>query len=538
MTSSATNSGWFVTPPFSVISPHTPSIAAGDGPGPRRALVLAGGGMRVAYQAGVIRALADAGLTFALGDGTSGGTINLAMLLSGVPPAEMCDRWKTLDVKAFASPMPIEEYLRGPDAMAMGDADGILKTVFPHLGIDVARVRSAQGIAGTFNVCNFTRKTAEAIPHTDIDLDLLVAGISLPIFMPPVQARGSTWTDAVWIKDANLLDAVRRGADEIWLVWCIGNTPTYYRGAFHQYVHMIEMSACGVLNEEIRRIAEINQDIAFGERPYGRTKPVVLHVIKPRTALPLDPDFYLGRIDARTLVDLGYLDAVRYLDAMRPTGVPLTPEATQMQDEPLGITFREKMAGPFALGADDPKAGADAGRQAGTTLTLHGTITVHDVHRFVADPQHAGELVAEIDFAPLGTGLPARGGVFKLFSPGDAPGMKYMVYEAAFDAGGERYYLAGKKQVRNDPGFDLLSDTTTLYTVLHKGADATGPVVGAGVLSLDMGDFAKLMSTIRPVGATSLGEGADAVLTFSRFFAGQLLDSYGGAVGRALGGHA
>ena len=37
--------------------------------GPKRSLILAGGGMRVAYQAGVIRALLEAGLTFAHADG-------------------------------------------------------------------------------------------------------------------------------------------------------------------------------------------------------------------------------------------------------------------------------------------------------------------------------------------------------------------------------------------------------------------------------------------------------------------------------------
>jgi hypothetical protein len=113
-----------------------------------------------------------------------------------------------------------------------------------------------------------------------------------------------------------------------------------------------------------------------------------------------------------------------------------------------------------------------------------------------------------------------------------------MVYELGFQHDGKRYYLAGRKEVRDDAGVDLLSDTTTLFTRLHEGDDATGPVVGAGVLHLDMGDFARLMSTIRPVGARSAGEGAGAVLTFSRFFAGQLMDTYGGAVGRVLGGTA
>jgi predicted acylesterase/phospholipase RssA len=37
---------------------------APDDKGPRRSLVLSGGGMRVSYQAGVIKALMEAGLRF------------------------------------------------------------------------------------------------------------------------------------------------------------------------------------------------------------------------------------------------------------------------------------------------------------------------------------------------------------------------------------------------------------------------------------------------------------------------------------------
>ncbi len=50
--------------------------------------------------------------------------------------------------------------------------------------------------------------------------------MSLPLFMPPLRRGDRIWTDAVWIKDANVAEALRRGADEVWLVWCIGNTPT------------------------------------------------------------------------------------------------------------------------------------------------------------------------------------------------------------------------------------------------------------------------------------------------------------------------
>src|SRR5262245_27720883 len=98
----------------------------------------------------------------------------------------MCDRWRTLRVKDFVSFISPEKYLHALNLRAMGNADGITRRVFPHLGIDVDAIHAHQGMEGTFNVCNFNRKTNEVFDHTRVDLDLLVAGISLPIFMPPV----------------------------------------------------------------------------------------------------------------------------------------------------------------------------------------------------------------------------------------------------------------------------------------------------------------------------------------------------------------
>jgi len=107
----------------------------------QRSLILAGGGMRVAYQAGVIKALAEAGIAFDHVDGASGGTINLAMLLSGLTPDEMIARWESLDVHRFVSLMPFAKSASMQGLEAMGDARGLLEYVFPHLGIDIARIR-------------------------------------------------------------------------------------------------------------------------------------------------------------------------------------------------------------------------------------------------------------------------------------------------------------------------------------------------------------------------------------------------------------
>jgi predicted acylesterase/phospholipase RssA len=502
---------------------HQPPIAAGE-PGNTRALVLAGGGMRVAYQAGAIKALFDEGLRFSHADGASGGTINLAALMSGISPDDLCDRWRALPVTRFAATRPAAEYLHLTHMSALGSADGLTKHVYPALGVDIERIRAATGIQASFNVCRFDDKTVVPLPHAEIDEARLVAGASLPIFMPAVQAAGSMWTDAVWIKDANLLACVERGARELWLVWCIGNTPVYRGGAFNQYVHMIEMSAIGALNSELATIADINARIARGETVLGHDEPIVVHVIKPEVPLPLDPDFFFGRIDAATLIDMGYRDARRALQS--GTSAPLNPSASAMREPGIGVSFRETMAGAFALDTTDPDAGAAAGTVAGTALAMHATIHIEDIAAFVADPAHGAGLTGHIDFAPFGRAIPAESGKFGLFTPTDDPNLKYMVYELGFRHQGKSYYLAGRKHVRIGAPWKLWGETTTLYTTLHAGTDTSGPVVGAGLLRLGMAELLKLLTTVSASNAPTAGQSAGAVWQFFRFFTVGLVRTY------------
>jgi predicted acylesterase/phospholipase RssA len=362
-----------------------PALAAGDVPdGPRRSLLLAGGGMRVAYQAGVLVALERAGLTFAHGDGASGGTINLAMLLSGLTPAQMCERWRALDVHGFVSLLPLRRLLRAPPYPALGSSEGIRDRVLPHLGVDPSRIRAAQGMVGTFNVCDYGRKLCIAVPNDEVDLDLLVAGVSLPVLSPAVRRDGRVLVDAVWIKDANVEEAVRRGADELWLVWAIGNHGVYRNGAFQQYVHMIEMSANGSLFGELRDVALLNT---------ARQQPIRLHVIRPHVPLPLDPDFFLGRVDAATLIAMGHRDACEYLATSSPEGVALGPEATRMQDPRPGVGFRETLEGEI-----------------GGPACVRLGWEIDDLDAFARDG--AGTLVGDFTHPALGERVLASGGEF------------------------------------------------------------------------------------------------------------------------------
>jgi predicted patatin/cPLA2 family phospholipase len=299
----------------------------------KRSLILAGGGMRVAYQAGVLRALEEAQLAFSHVDGTSGGTMNTAMLFSGLNASQMCAHWSALPIGDFVSFLPLTDYVNPLKLKAMGDADGIVNKVFPKLGIDVAKInRSQPACQATFNVCNHSTKQNLSITNEEVRLDHLVAGISLPIFMPAVKIDGDFYTDSVWIKDANLMAAVKRGAEELWLVWCIGNSHDYKNNSFLQYVHMIELSANGALLEEYDRICELNERIARGDSPYGQTRPIKLHVIKPPYPIPLDPDLYFGRISCQELINMGYQHAHQYLHTQQAQSLPFDWRATHMQE--------------------------------------------------------------------------------------------------------------------------------------------------------------------------------------------------------------
>jgi hypothetical protein len=93
--------------------------------------------------------------------------------------------------------------------------------------------------------------------------------------------------------------------------------------------------------------------------------------------------------------------------------------------------------------------------------------------------------------------------------------------------GGESYYFAGKKRVHDDRGFDMWADITTLFSQLHKGTDASGPVVGAGVIYIKREQLMGLIPTFRATNTSGPVESAKVLADFGRFNPGEIWDSYG-----------
>ncbi len=438
-----------------------------------RSLVLAGGGMRVAWQAGVMRALDEAGLTFDHVDGTSGGILTAAMILSDVDGVEMCRRWRGLQASAFGSALPFRDYLTGPWSLpALGDADGIIDTVFPTLGIDAEAIRTSgrRGRpAGTFTVVEFTSKECLSLTEEQVDAELLAAGMSLPGWVTPLERGGKIYTDAVWVRDAGVAEAVRRGADEIWLVWCIGNTPYWGDGPLEQYVHMIEMSAAGALAADFALAAALGHDFT-------------LHVIAPATPLPLDPEFYLGRISSDALVARGYADARAYLarrDARAGEGVPHDLACTAMRVPPVSVRITDRLVAEGADGADD--------------AVCEFTVQVP-----VEGPLDDAVLVGSIQLGGWPEPAYLAGGAVSL-------DRGTLTYTGTVRVDGADVPVECTRDLVDDPGWDAWDDLT------RARVRVGGEVFEA---SLGIGGAARLVASAEPVGAHGVIERARAVRLF------------------------
>ena len=448
----------------------------------KRSLVLAGGGMRVAWQAGVVRALAEEGLHFDHVDGTSGGILTAGMLLSGVPAEEMCRNWSGVNVKDFGSALPLGDYAKGPWSLpAIGDADGLLGKVFPALGIDDGEIRRRAArpgaVEGTFNVVEFTGKICHAIDARDVDAGLMAAGMSLPIFLTPLRRDGKIWTDAVWVRDANVAEALRRGADEVWLVWCIGNTGYWGDGPLEQYVHMIEMSAMGALLADFEAAKAAGRDF-------------ILHVVRPENPLPLDPEFYLNRIDADTLIGMGYRDARSYLKDMTAEGLPKDASCTAMVEPQAGIRFTERFGGRTAGdgGGEGDGGGVGASRGGGEEVRLTVTVALP-----LDGSGEAARLTGFLDYAPFGPRVFLAGG--RVDVRGES-----VTYRASVRAGGAWHRLSLARVFHDDPGLDAWDDTRQARLTVGSLLDV--PV------TMGLADAAALIASVEPAGVHGPGDKA------------------------------
>jgi hypothetical protein len=194
------------------------------------------------------------------------------------------------------------------------------------------------------------------------------------------------------------------------------------------------------------------------------------------------------------------------------------------------VRFTEEMLGHVTFGEGDYARGAEPDRDGAGALMFHLTIEVDDIERFGSDPLRRAGAVGYLHCDALGGRLPVERGIFNLFVETE-PGVKRMLYRLWFrDGVGHPLTLSGFKLVRDDAGFDVWKDTTTLFTQVlrghvEEGGDADAELVASGVLRIRIRDFARQLTTFR-AGGPSLGAQLGALVKFGLIFVGQLAQAY------------
>ncbi len=186
-----------------------------------KALVLAGGGSRGAYQIGVWRALDELGWKADIVTGTSVGCLNAALYaLQMFPEAE--DMWLHLenkDVVSVPNGHKLETLMDLARAIATtGGLDVTPLEEIVHAMLDEKKLRQSPIKYGLVTVDIATRKpqelTIDEIPEGEADEYMLASAACFPAFKPR-SINGHTFIDGGYFDNIPINLATRMGATEV-----------------------------------------------------------------------------------------------------------------------------------------------------------------------------------------------------------------------------------------------------------------------------------------------------------------------------------
>lgn len=201
-----------------------------------------------------------------------------------------------------------------------------------------------------------------------------------------------------------------------------------------------------------------------------------------------------------------------------------------LKEHEAGVSFTETMRGFISLSEKtDYKKGYEEGQKNNSPFEFTLTIQSQDVEAFDADSNHKAEMIGSVNCPALSAyPISVFDGVFNLFVNTDQTGkvklMKYRMKLSTYE--GESFFFYGFKEIKDDKGFDMWSDTTTLFITVYEGTDDTGSVKGKGILKIAIGDFIKQLQTMKSIHADDNKESISAVTKFGKLFAGEVWEAY------------
>ena len=267
---------------------------------------MAGGGLKVAYQAGVLEVwLDELGLEFDHADGVSAGVFNLAMWCQYDTGRRIADNWRGFRPLRAIGVQPRAALPGAPSVLTYGR---FRRNILPRWDLDWDRIRATSRSA-TFNLFDVREQRLRTVPARDMDEDRLMAAVSLPVWFPPVDVEGRPHVDAVHATGANLDHALDLGVDELWIVWTVSTAGTSPGGYVNRYFQIFEECTNSRLRATLDAVEQSNRDHAAG-RPSRYGREVTVHLLQAEVPLHYLLNFRRARFPAA--VDLGVRDARRW----------------------------------------------------------------------------------------------------------------------------------------------------------------------------------------------------------------------------------
>lgn len=277
-----------------------------------RALVLSGGGVKGAYQVGVLKYLmVDQGLQYDAFCGVSVGGLNAAVLAqysNGSDAMAALEKlWLNVRDKDVKRKWRFFGYVASLWKQSVFNSKPLAHLV--KTSVDPKLIASSGKKLRTGTV-SWSDGTMKVTGENDPDLlDWIVASAAFPVMFSPVEVEGKLWADGGLRNMTPLGDAIRLGATEIDVVLC--SNPSYLdpfnarkKKALGLAGRAIEIMADQIMLADLQ-ICGLKNDVS---ELNGKYRSVKLRVFQPKTdltdnALEFDPSLI------RRLIQLGYEDA-------------------------------------------------------------------------------------------------------------------------------------------------------------------------------------------------------------------------------------
>ncbi len=281
-------------------------------------LVLAGGSVKGAFQAGVIKALFEKGYQPDAIYGVSAGSLNAAYLVNqfghqvheGIPISypqaaqDLWDFWETRITHPESLSKPFNIFELGWTALTKKFKGLVDTTPLRNLLSDVLSIRNLQlspvGLkVGAVNVIEGTMHYVD--PSFDNFLDYLMASSAVPILMPVVKIAGEkrkSYLDGGLRDVAPLHKAILDGATEVVVIAC--HTEMIEGGDFDS----------GDLLALVDRVMDIAvNEILNADLKMSRSD-VKLTIFRPLQPLNIDIQRFT-KMDIRRMLEMGYAQGLQ-----------------------------------------------------------------------------------------------------------------------------------------------------------------------------------------------------------------------------------